>query len=854
MERVEELMPTPVASRVRHRVVVPVLLGALTLGMVTLLAPGAFPQGGSATPPAAPPPATETEVITTGASGPAASDVFGRREEIFKAFYQTGLDTSKAYAITNLAIKKDNMTLLLKQGTVFLMQPIGGEITGAAFIGDGEASMTPPNRTQRFMLNKYYGAESLKEPFTEAIFRFSDRTDRMLIGAGKPVTADAGASARASQNFSDRNGWLNGTRGLHLEMQYLEVRISGLRDQDFFVADFHSSKHDWLTYTYNPQEIQENELSSSETMGAASRRYQVQWCRWHKMGDYAASGHYVMLPERDGPRVLRVQHTDLVVDLPSTAEVKWEARLKVLPVMDNLRALRFDLASNADFASRWYENLRPVSVLSVTDESGQALEFTHKRDQLLVRMPSPVRAGTPIVIVAKGKAQVVYQLTAESFGLLQTAWYPQYGFINGRSTFRWTVKVPKPFLISGSGKLQRTFEDKENGQNCIETYCEFPTHLPWVIFGRFQKTDSVFTGEESKKNTPMTVHSFPTMTVTITDKETLDFLGAKNPITFNLVAPVKKIQGFIDEGKQVLKLYEKIYGPYPYDELHIAQMAPQLSFGQAPQGFVQLWGVAFMSQSEVAASEMTGRGPIDFVHGFFAHEIAHQWWAHQIGWASDDDEWLSESFAEYASGIFVNEYQGPKRFRQVLDDWKKETRLADQEAPIAAANMLAGPNSGDYRRQLLYNKGAYVLHMLRVQLDDEMYSKVMRGLQETYRNQNISTEMLVREVNRITGSDYTYFFDQWFWDVGIPRFRYSWRSEKQPDGKFLITVHVGQEDKNHIKRVLMPIHIHFKDKTIPQYKPVTQMDQDIKLLSPAEPKDVTLDDDHSLLADIVKAS
>ncbi len=143
--------------------------------------------------------------------------------------------------------------------------------------------------------------------------------------------------------------------------------------------------------------------------------------------------------------------------------------------------------------------------------------------------------------------------------------------------------------------------------------------------------------------------------------------------------------------------------------------------------------------------------------------------------------------------------------------------------------------------------------MLRVQLDDETYIKVMRSAQQTYKNQNISTEMLLREVNRVTGSDYTYFFDQWFWDVGIPKFRYTWRSEHQPDGKYLITVHVAQEDKGHLKRVLMPIHIHFKDKTIPQYKPVVQAEQDIKIVSPTEPKDVTLDDDHTLLADIVKA-
>ena len=190
----------------------------------------------------------------------------------------------------------------------------------------------------------------------------------------------------------------------------------------------------------------------------------------------------------------------------------------------------------------------------------------------------------------------------------------------------------------------------------------------------------------------------------------------------------------------------------------------------------------------------------------------------------------------------------------MLDGWRMDAKQGDKEAPIIAASMLEGPNAGDYRRYLLYNKAPYVLHMLRVQLDDQKYRDVMRSINTTYKNQDISTEMLLREVNRVTGQDYTYFFDQWIWDIGIPRFKYSWRSEKQPEGKFLITVHIGQEDKNHVKRVLMPIHIHTKGTAIPpQYRPVTQGEQDIKLMSPVEPKDVTLDDDHTLLADIVKA-
>src|SRR5437867_12760021 len=237
-------------------------LFALTLGLIVLGSPGMSSRGGSPAAQTASPPSANPAPIAAASPAPAAPggfDFAGKREEVFEAFYATGLDTSTAYTVSNLAIKKDSMTLLLKQGTVFLMKPIGGEVTGGAFIGDGEASMTPPNRTQRFMLNKYSGTETLKEPFTEAVFRLCDGTDRMIRAFGKGAPAGGGVD-RAAQILKDRNAFLDGTRSFHLEMQFLENRISGLKGMDYFLATFHTPTHDWLTYVYNPQETHENTL------------------------------------------------------------------------------------------------------------------------------------------------------------------------------------------------------------------------------------------------------------------------------------------------------------------------------------------------------------------------------------------------------------------------------------------------------------------------------------------------------------------------------------------------------------------------------------------------------------------
>lgn len=844
----------PIPSPIRRRVLSFLMAGVC---IVSLGLPCVFSQGGPTAPvPAAP--AAPEPALSAPAGGAGGVDFTADREAIFNAFYRTGLDTSKAYSVTNLSIKKDTMTLLLKQGTVFLMQPVGGEITGAAFIGDGEASMTPPNRTERYMMKKSYGAEVLKEPFTEAVFRFSDGSEKSLVANATPDPEGGARVGRANAMFRDRNAWLDGSREIGLEMQFLESRISHLSGQDFFVTEFNTKTHDWVGYIYNPVETVENLLYTRETMGAKDTRYRVIWSDWHKSVDYDAGGHYRGLPEKDGPQALRIRSNDMDLNMKTTKTVEWEARMQIEPQVTNLHALRFDVANNAHYLSHWDDtSFYPIRMTGVADSDGKPLPFMHKKDQLLVLLPQPTRAGAPMLLVFRGSADVIYQVTAESFGRLQDAWYPQYGYLGGRASFHWTVRVPQPFLITGSGKVVREFVENGNNQNGIEIRCDEPIAFPWVIFGRFKKADTVFASQEGNRRIGMTLHSFPQMSFPITDKETLEAIGSPAPVSIELSAPLKRVSGFLDEGKEILKLFEKIYGPYPYEELHIAQMAPFMGFGQAPQGFVQLTGEAFMSPT--GGVRVGHEGALltydfgDFIHGFLSHEIAHQWWGHQVGWASSDDQWLSESFAEYAAGLFVKEYQGAKRFQQTLTNWRQKAKLGDLEAPIAAANTLRGPNAFRSREQLLYNKGPYVLHMLRVQLDDENYVKVMRSILKTYENQNVSTEMVLREINRVTGSDYTYFFDQWFWDVGIPKFRYSWRSEKQPDGKFLITVHISQEDKNHLKRVLMPIHIHFKDKTIPQYKPVTQMDQDIKLLSPAEPKDVTLDDDHSLLADIVKA-
>ena len=61
-----------------------------------------------------------------------------------------------------------------------------------------------------------------------------------------------------------------------------------------------------------------------------------------------------------------------------------------------------------------------------------------------------------------------------------------------------------------------------------------------------------------------------------------------------------------------------------------------------------------------------------FVQEVTPHEVAHQWFGHSVGWASYHDQWLSEGFAEFAAGLFLQQAVGPKWQKDYLDFWERQ--------------------------------------------------------------------------------------------------------------------------------------------------------------------------------------
>jgi hypothetical protein len=766
-----------------------------------------------------------------------ASAAFDDLEKAWASFYATGLDAPKAMSVTDLTLQKDAMTLVFKKGILVPMQPIEGEITGAMFVGEGTATLTPPTPMDAWFLKKYYGADKFSESFTSMYLRFTDGTDKQFPKSlpGVEQAAVASQMDAITKTFNDRQGYGAGWQDqvFDMDLDFMDSRIGGIRGHDYFYAQFETGKQGWVTFLLNQGDTFEVRLGHERTVGAF--KDYLPWAEFHKQVDYQ-QGRYLVLPASDSKDALDVLKTELKIEIPTTKTVEIDAKLTIAPLVDSLGSLRFELL-NQFGAVRWTDTGRPITVVSVTDGSGAPIPYLHKRNELLLKLPKPLKRGEQMVVNVKIKEDTIIQATAESYVVYNTyPWYPQYGYNGGRYAFDFNIEVQKPLTPIGSGHIERQWENKEARMNGVELKIDEQVQFPSILFGRFQMERSDYQSTVSNKAIHLTVSAFPTMTF-------------ENGAQASL--PQGKMKGIMEEATGVIKFYEEqLYGPFLFSDLNIAQMNPGSGYAQAPPALVQLDGFSFLSQEQIADLGVDA----NLIHEFLSHEIAHQYWGHAVSWANDHDAWLSESFAEYSAGLYFLAYLGPKAYEQKLANWKKSARQADPQGPIALSSIISGDNAGSYRTSLLYDKGPYVVHMIRTQMGDDNFKKAMKQILTKYKGQYVTTEMVGNELAAVTGYSWDYFFNQWFRGVGIPEIHYKY-SVTPEQGKYKFDVTFTQKDKDNFKRILsLPIRWKGKGKDQVAMKSFVIKDpvQVHSVVLPFEPKSVEVDPDGDVLADYVQ--
>ncbi len=208
----------------------------------------------------------------------------------------------------------------------------------------------------------------------------------------------------------------------------------------------------------------------------------------------------------------------------------------------------------------------------------------------------------------------------------------------------------------------------------------------------------------------------------------------------------------------VLTRFSDLVAPFPYEKLAHVQAS-------TAWGAVEYASAVFYAEKHFHDGEASD--------GVVAHELAHQWWGDSVTPADWDDVWLSEGFATYFHGLFAEGLGGPSALREHMARAAATVREASAKKPGAVVDPAVAEPAAKLSA-FTYQKGAWVLHMLRRRLGDEAF---FRGLREFYREHaggNASTDDLRRVLEASTGQSLEGFFRQWLYRPGMPDLLVTW--------------------------------------------------------------------------------
>jgi hypothetical protein len=219
--------------------------------------------------------------------------------------------------------------------------------------------------------------------------------------------------------------------------------------------------------------------------------------------------------------------------------------------------------------------------------------------------------------------------------------------------------------------------------------------------------------------------------------------------------------------QQMLAFYALKFGPSPYSTLGLVVAEGETPAGHSPPGLLYLQKRPPILRARPLSDDPANFG--DLPGYFLAHEAAHQWWGQGTAPANYRERWLSEAWAQYSAALWLRERLGERAFQSMMDRMASWAFRHDAAGPIHLGQRLGHlKQEPRYFRAVVYDKGAWVLHMLRGLMGDEAFFTGARAFLERHRYAKAGTEDLRLAFEAASGLDLKPYFDAWVYETGLP--------------------------------------------------------------------------------------
>ena len=459
---------------------------------------------------------------------------------------------------------------------------------------------------------------------------------------------------------------------------------------------------------------------------------------------------------------INILHYNLKLDLyPDKRLLKGDAVLTGILEDKNLKSIDLN----------FYDNMI-IKSLSV---DGEKTNYINNGSKLEIELGNSIKDTFNIEIIYEGTPKreglgsftfgkkyghdVVYNLSEPNYA---STWFPCNDMPSDKAYIDIYLTNDSSFVSASNGVLVDKISEGPRKTYHWKTLYPISTYLVCLYSSVYTNFSDTYVSQDKKDTMPIEYYAFPEDEA----NAKIDFGGHAGIIDF----------------------FSKTFGEYPFikEKYGVAEF---------------LWQIGAMEHQTltgIGSNFVSGRR---FYTDVYVHELAHQWFGDAVGPETWKDIWLNEGFATYSEALYTEHLAGEEALRSSMMSKFDEN----------FSGTLYNPGN-DLFSSVVYDKGAWVLHMLRRELGDKDFFNTLHNYFEKYKYKNASTDDFKKISEETSGKDLDQFFRQWVYEGNnIPKIDYNFTLNTGQNSNNVILklrqVQQGYSDYN------LPIQFLFKSET-----------------------------------------
>jgi Peptidase family M1 domain/Carboxypeptidase regulatory-like domain len=775
---------------------------------------------------------------------------FANSDLVYRQLREVGLGQS--FRFDNFTLTWDAASFQFHKGTLTFVSPVDGVVTGAIFVGDGDFTLKPVSPLDVRELKRRTGASEVSEDFAEVIFRFTGEARlRFFSGLGEQTETPSDAAAvfhqwkeKMRQHRDPAVGFtqylLQGEAMDNVDADLLAA-IYNPEHPPFFNAYLRGKKHKDLRFFVRARVGALPQMDSPEEVALinvdADAMDDGVWYLAHLKSEYL--NHTA--DSREDRRLFATQSYKIETVIANNGHLFSTATINFESLVAGERVLKFGLLPN-------------LRVTRVADELGKNIYFiqeSRKQDgsfYAILSQPPPIGREQSINVEYAGD-KVLEEAGEGSFYVgARTSWYPNLNGFGERALYDLTFKVPRKYKVISVGKLRDESIDQDLAVSHWVT--PRPVAVAGFNYGEYKKLEL----PDEKTGYKISGYYLEELPSNLRENRALQSMAPKSMTKYAL-----------EQARAQLQLCTFYFGQSPFDEIYITEQ-PNFNFGQSWPNLIYLPISEYTDSTERwmlfarINDKFTG-----FVQEVTPHEVSHQWWGHAVGWASYHDQWLSEGFAEFSAGLFLQQGVTGDWRKDYIEFWERLRRrileknnygIAPNDAgPLWMGLRLDSPRTENAYQNVIYPKGAYVLQMLRAMMfdpqeQDKPFIAMMQDFVASHRDRAATTESfktvaekhMTRMMDMGRNGRLDWFFDEWVYGTQVPRYHFEYQINHGDGGKVKLHMTITQSEVDEHFSMLVPVFADFGEGMvrIGQVAMAGDTTRAVDFTLPIQPKKVAL--------------